>query len=194
MAETLSKFGVPLGSGQGRGRLLQPKQSHKGRVRFVGFGPYAGGIELSTELVSIGRPSPTFDVVTIHSYNSLANFTGKYSWNEIEAVFRDDNTNAVSKLIGHQLQKQFNFKEQTSPLAGINYKFTAYIESMDGGNDTVLDQWVLEGCFITSASYPQLNYEDSGYNSISINIKYDNAYMSDGLFTDTPELIPGITL
>lgn len=35
MAETLTKFGVPLGGGQGRGGLLQLKYKYRFRVRMI---------------------------------------------------------------------------------------------------------------------------------------------------------------
>jgi hypothetical protein len=42
--------------------------------------------------------------------------------------------NSVSKLVGEQVQKQFDFFEQASAASGIDYKFTTRIEMLDGGN------------------------------------------------------------
>ena len=192
MVETLSKFGVPLGGGDGRGGIIQPKQKHKCRVRFVGFGPISGGIELTQQIQSIGKPSITHNEVVVDSYNSKAYFQGKHEWAAIEVALRDNVTNDVSKLVGYQEQKQINHFEQTSPLAGINYKFSMFIEQMDGGNDAVIDQWVIEGCWLTNITYDTNDYSDDEKVMITLSVRYDNATHSDGLFPSLPIGIPGV--
>src|ERR1700744_3829381 len=140
MAATLSKFGVPLGGGAGRGGILQPKPKWKFRVRVFNFGPVAGGIDLTQQVATCGKPQIQQDAVPVHSYNSVAYYAGKHNWQAVELVCRDDVPNAVSKLVGHQIQKQMNHFEQTSFLSGQNYKFEMFIETLDGGNDAVLEQ------------------------------------------------------
>ena len=68
MVETLSKFGVPI-NGVRTGQF-QPKIRHRFRVRVVNFGPIAGGLELTNNVVSADRPNVTFAQVEIQSYNS----------------------------------------------------------------------------------------------------------------------------
>lgn len=192
MPETLSKFGVPLGGGAGRGGLLQPKYRYRFRVRVINFGPVAGGLELTQQVVSVGKPSLNHQEVEVHSYNSTAYFAGKHVWGEVNLVVRDDITNSVARLIGHQVQKQLNHFEQTGFVAGINYKFTTLIETMDGGNDTVLETWTLEGCWIKDYSADDLDYSQSDSQTITMTIRYDNATLADGLMTRLPESIPGV--
>jgi len=192
MVQTLSKFGVPLGGGDGRGGILQPKQKHKFRVRFIGFGPVAGGIELTQQVVTCSKPTVDHEEVVLDSYNSRAKIQGKHTWNPIEVTLRDDVTNSVSKLVGYQEQKQINHFEQTSPLAGINYKFTMFIEQLDGGNDVVLDQWVCEGCFLTNINYDQGDYASGEPLMITMTISVDNCTHSDGLFPEFPIGLPGV--
>lgn len=194
MAETLSKFGVPLGGGSGRGGLLHLKAKYKFRVRVINFGPIAGGIELTQQVQSISKPKVNTTVVPVHSYNSIGYYAGKHEWQTIELTIKDDITNNASKLVGHQVQKQMNHIEQTSFVAGINYKFVLMLEIMDGGNDAVLEDWLIEGCFLENVDYSDLNYEDSQYQTITMSIRYDNAVQQGGLMTAMPELIPGIRL
>lgn len=192
--ETLSKFGVPLGGSDRRG-ILQPKYKYRFRVRFVNFGPLTAGLDLTQQVVSIERPKITYEAAEVHSYNSRAYFAGKHQWGDIQLVVRDDITNAVSRLVGHQIQKQMNHLEQTAFMAGVNYKFTTIIETMDGGNDGVLETWTLEGCFLTDISYDTLEYTDTnGFLTITMTLKYDNATLSDGLFTETPSFLQGLKL
>ena len=194
MAETLSKFGVPLGGGTGRGGILQPKYKYRFRVRVVNFGPIAGGIELTQQVQSVTKPTIGHEAVAVHSYNSTGYYAGKHTWETITLVVKDDITNSVSRLVGHQLQKQLNHFEQTGFTSGVNYKFVMLIETMDGGNDGVLETWTLEGCFLEGVDYSELAYDDSSFQTISMTVRYDNATQADGLMTALPEQIAGSRL
>ena len=74
--------------------------------------------------------------------------------NKIKIQAEDVNNN-VQKLVGEQLQKQFDFFEQSSAASGQDYKFTTTIEILDGGNGantpTTLETFELYGCFVTNA-------------------------------------------
>ena len=87
--------------------------------------------------------------------------------------------NAVSKLVGEQVQKQFDFFEQASATSGIDYKFTSRIEMLDGGNGAstpnVLETWELYGSYIESVNYNTLAYATSDPVTITLNVRYDNA-------------------
>lgn len=190
---TIQNFGVPGGDGS-RTRMLQPKVAFKFRVRVHNFGPLSTPLDLTAQVQSVSRPTVQTDAVQVHSYNSVAYFTGKPIWNAVDLVVRDDVTNAVSRLVGHQLQKQMNFFQQTSPLAGANYKFDMRIETLDGGNDGVLETWFLENCFLESTNYGEYNYANSDVMQIQMSVRYDNATQEDGLMPLYPELTPGLTL
>lgn len=191
---TLSRFGVPLGGGAGRGGLLQPKVKYKFRVRVINFGPIAGGIELTQNVMTVGRPSFSQDAQAVHSYNSTGYYGAKPQWGTIDLEARDDVTNVLSKLVGHQVQKQQNHFEQTSPLAASNYKFQTYLETLDGGNDAVVEQWFLEGCFLTNVNYSSFDYSSSDAVTISMTIRYDIATQSGGLMPLLPQLTTGVML
>jgi hypothetical protein len=188
---TLQNFGVPLGGGLGRGGILMPKSKQKFRTRVFNFGPIAGGIELTQQVMSTSRPTRQMSPVAVHSYNSIAYYASKAEWNSIEVTVRDDVTNAVNRLVGHQLQKQMNAYEQTTALAGSNYKFQMYIETLDGGDTGVLEQWFLEGCFLESVNYDSFDYSSSEPMTIQMTVRYDNATQSGGLMPVTPDLLTG---
>ena len=192
---TLSKFGVPLGDNTGRGGLLQLKYKYRFRVRTVNFGPIAGGLDLTQQVQSVGKPKYKHESIAVHSYNSTAYFAGKHEWEEIELTVKDDVTNNVTVLVAHQQQKQLNVLEQTGYLSGVNYKFSMFIEDMDGGNDTVLSSWYLEGCWLSDVDYTDLDYTKGGeFQLITMKIRYDNATLLDGLMTDNPDETPGFTV
>lgn len=188
---TLQNFGVPMGGGTGRGGILQPKPKHRFRVRVFRFGPVASGIELTQQVMSVGRPTVNSSSVPVHSYNSIAYYASKPEWQPVDLTVRDDVTNAVSRLIGHQEQKQMNHFQQTSTLAGSNYKFEMYIETLDGGNDGVLERWWLEGCFLESINYDSFDYSSSDAMTIQMSIRYDNATQQGGLMPLDPDVGTG---
>ncbi len=129
--------------------------------------------------MDITRPNLTFETVTLDVYNSKVYTAGKHSWEPITITLRDDVNNSVTKLVGEQIQKQFDFFEQSSAASGIDYKFTGRIEMLDGGNGAsapnVLETFELYGAYIENVNYNSLAYQTSEPATITMLIRYDNA-------------------
>lgn len=183
---SLSKFTVPLANNQSADSqgLLMPKLKYRFRATFVNFGVTNSTTELTKQVVDIKRPSVKFAPITIDVYNSKVYLQGKPEWDETSINLRDDSTGAVSKLVGEQIQKQFDFMEQASAAAGINYKFQLIYEILDGGNGnttpSVLEAWELDGCFLSSADYGDMDYKSNDPVQIALNIRFDNAIQTIG--------------
>jgi hypothetical protein len=182
---SLNNFTVPLESGAGSQGLLMPKLKYRFRVTLIGFGVTAGNAtELTKQVISCGRPNLSFENIEIPVYNSKVHIAGKHTWQDIALEVRDDVNGNVSKLVGEQLQKQFDFLEQSSAAAGIDYKFTTKIEVTDGGNGNnapaILETWECYGCYLLSANYQNLSYSENAAATISLGIKYDNASQVGG--------------
>ena len=189
---TINKFGVPMGNGEGRGGILQPKYAWRFRARFVNFGPINGGVDLTQQVESITRPHFSQPRVAVEVYNSISYFTSRGEWQEVSLVVRDDVTNLTQQLCAYQVQKQKNHLEQTAFEAGINYKFTTYIDTLSGDNDTVIDSWFLEGCMLTNFDENGFSYSNgNGFMRINMSISFDNATLLGGLMTDVPDSISG---
>ena len=188
---TLASFGVPLGAGEGRGGMLMPKSKQKFRVRVFNFGPIVGGVDLTQQVHSVGRPHMEQNPVPVHSYNSIAYYAGKAEWSTISLVVRDDVTNSSAALVGHQMQKQMNFFQQTTTEAGANYKFQMYIETLDGGDSVMLEQWILEGCFLAGVEYGEFSYDSPDAMLITMTVRFDNATQQGGLMTLAPQVGTG---
>ena len=153
----LAKFGIPLdGSKLG---ILHPKQKYRFRVVWQNFGENNGLREMTANVVKASRPKIVFSKVDLHSYNSVGQIIGKREpFEPVEITLRDDITNSVISSVGAQIQKQMNHFEQTSAVAGINYKFAMEIHSLDGTDNEQLESWVLDGCFLESVSYGEGDY------------------------------------
>ncbi len=156
-----------------------PKLQYRFRVVLENFGVSTPRSEITKQVVDCTRPNLTFDDITLDVYNSKIYMAGKHTWEAITLTIRDDVNNSVSKLVGEQVQKQFDFFEQASAASGIDYKFTSRIEMLDGGNGAsvpgILETWELYGSYIQSVNYNTLAYATSEPVTITLSIRYDNA-------------------
>lgn len=181
---SLTKFTVPLDSDQSANAqgLLMPKLKYRFRALFENLGVSTPRTELTKQVMDITRPSLTFEEMEVPVYNSRVYLAGKHSWEPITVQFRDDVNGSVSRLLGEQVQKQFDVMEQASAAAGIDYKFITRFEILDGGNGAsvanVLETWELYGCFIQNINYNDLNYASNEPVTITAAIRFDNAIQS----------------
>ena len=178
---SLTRFTVPVASDQSATAqgLLMPKLQYRFRVMFENFGISTPRTELTKQVVDFTRPEVTFDDVTIEVYNSRIKLAGKHNWGDVTVNIRDDALGNVTRLVGEQLQRQFDFFEQSSAGSGIDYKFVTRCEMLDGGNGTetpqVLETWEMYGCFLQSVNYNQIQYSSSDPVQITMVIRFDNA-------------------
>ena len=178
---SLSKLTVPLASDASASAqgLLMPKLGYRFRVMLENFGVSTPTTELTKQIIDAKRPSATFTDIPVHVYNSLIHLAGKNEWQDVTITIRDDATGQVQKLVGEQLQKQFDYYEQSSAAAGQDYKFTTRLEILDGGNGaytpTVLETWELYGCYVQQVDYGNMAYDLNEPLKIALTLKYDNA-------------------
>jgi hypothetical protein len=176
---TLNKFSVPLaGSPQNQG-MLMPKLKYRFRVTLQNFGVGGNTTEITKMVVDFTRPTITFDDITLDTYNSKIFMAGKHTWSDATLNVRDDANGGVTKLVGEQLQKQFDFFEMSSAASANDYKFVTVCEILDGGNGaftpTVLETWELYGCYLKAANYNNVAYNANEAATIALTIKFDNA-------------------
>lgn len=183
---SLSKFTVPLASDQSASSqgMLMPKLKYRFRVMFENFGVSTPTTELTKQVAEAARPNVQFADQKLEVYNSTIHYAGKPTWQTFTVKLRDDVTGAVSKLVGEQMQKQFDFFEQSSAASGGDYKFLMRIEMLDGGNGAntpvVLETWECYGCYITAANYQALSYAGQEVMTIDLTIQPDNCLQTTG--------------
>ena len=178
---TLSKITVPLDSSASSSNqgLLMPKLQYRFRVSLENFGVSTPTTELTKQVVDVTRPNVSFEDIQVDVYNSRVYLAGKHTWEPVTLNLREDVSNNVQKLVGEQLQKQFDFFEQSSAASGSDYKFVTRIEILDGGNGintaNVLETFELYGCYLQSANYNTLAYATNDPVTVALAIRYDNA-------------------
>ena len=178
--KTLDKFGVPTTGNTGTG-ILMPKLKFRFRVMFGGdFGDGGDTLTITQNVQNVSRPKVAYEEVVIDSYNSKVYVQGKHAWEPITVVIRDDVRNTVAKAIGSQNLKQVNHYDQTTPVAGSDYKFDMLVEVLDGQTADATESWALYGCFITNTDYSDSDYSTNEPVQITMTLRYDNAIQQDG--------------
>ena len=175
---SLTKFTVPI-SGAGSQGTLMPKLKYRFRAILENFGVTTPRSEVTKNVMDITRPSATFEQTILDVYNSRINVLGKHTWDPVTINLRDDINGEMTRRVGEQMQKQFDFFEQMSTVSGIDYKFITKYEVLDGGNGAtdpvVLETWELYGCYIESVNYNEMGYTASDPATITLNVRFDNA-------------------
>ena len=168
----LTNLSVPTTSNSAPGTIM-PKMQYRFRVSF-GFDTSE---VVTSNVISVTRPTLSHDEVTLDTYNSRIYLAGKHTWEAVSIVIRDDVANSVITQIDNQMSKQIDMVNQASPQSGSSYKFQCNIETLDGGNTTatVLDKWELYGCYIQNVAYGESNYATSEAQQITVTLRYDNA-------------------
>jgi hypothetical protein len=175
---SLNNIGIPTTNAAGSTQvLLMPKLKYRFRVTLLGFG-VAAATELTKQVQDVTRPKVSFEEMTLDVYNSKVKLAGRYTLENITLTLRDDASGQVQKMVGQQIQKQFDFMEQASARSGIDYKFTTRIEVLDGGNGALvpntLETFELYGCFVQNADYGDANYSTNEHMTVALTIAFDN--------------------
>jgi hypothetical protein len=175
---SLNNIGIPTTNAAGSTQvLLMPKLKYRFRVTLLGFG-VAAATELTKQVQDVTRPKVTFEEMALDVYNSKVKLAGRHTLENVTLTLRDDASGQVQKLVGQQIQKQFDFMEQASARSGIDYKFTMRIEVLDGGNGALvpntLETFELYGCFVQNADYGDANYSTNEHMTVALTVAYDN--------------------
>ena len=193
---TLQNFGVPVGLASTGSGILQPKLNYRFRVRVTNFG--IGGEnttnEFTRQVMNVTRPKLSHEEVPLDSYNSRAYVAGKHTWEMVTIVLRDDVSNNLTKLVGSQIQRQMDHRQQKTPtggfLAGSDYKFNTFVETLDGNSVTPIEVFSLEGCFIQNVDYGQTDYTSSEPVQITLTVRFDNCLLGETQFTADTSIMP----
>jgi hypothetical protein len=172
---TIDDIGIPgVGSG-----ILQPKLKNRWRVTFSNLGNGTDSQPISMQAITITRPVLTFDEIQLDRYNSRAWIAGKYMYEPMTLTVEDDLTGTASRAIQTQLQvQQWLIGAEGQWLAaaseGSVYKFVTTLDMLDG-NETVVEQWFYEGCWLQSTDYQDMDMAASEKVQIVMTIRYDHA-------------------
>lgn len=181
---TLANFGIP-GAGSG---IFHPKVKNKWRITFQDMGRLVAGVNsrnLSMQATTITRPQLEFAEIELHRYNSVAYVAGKHTWSAMNMTLEDDITGLASKVVKAQLETQqrlvgvdLDGRWLNTAATGSDYKFGMKLQQLDG-DEGVVETWILEGTFIQSADFGDLDYSASEAATIQLVLRFDHARAVD---------------
>lgn len=176
----LSQVGI---AGIGNG-ILMPKHKNRWRTIFVGLGGALGassGVpnDLSLQTITFTKPNLSWEEVQLDRYNSRVYVPGKQTFEPCSLTIEDDVTNRGTNAIQTQIERQQRLIGATGPwlnteATALGFKFGMKFEQLDG-NETVVEQWIYEGCYIQAVDYGDADYATGEKMQIALTVRYDLA-------------------
>lgn len=177
---TLSQAGI---AGVGNG-VLHPKHKNRWRVLFQGLGGTLGSTaggpnDLSLQVVTVTRPSISYEEVQLDRYNTRIYVAGKHTFEPCTMTVEDDVTNRATAAIQTQMERQQRLIGASGPWlnsegTAFGYKFGMVLEMLDG-NEAVAEAWKYEGCYLSALDYTDLDYSTGEKVTITLTIRFDHA-------------------
>ena len=160
MADLLMKMPIPY----------EPKRANRFIMRF----PSTLGInEWFVETAK--RPSIKINSTAIPFLNTSTYVAGRFEWNEIRVTFKDP----IGPSAAQALMEWFRLHaESVTGRMGYaaGYKKNVDLEMLDP-TGVVVEKWILEGCFLTSADFGALGYSDDKLATISTSLRMDRCIL-----------------
>ena len=121
------------------------------------------------------RPSIGFEEQTISYMNSKRYLAGLGTWGDLSLTLHDPIAPSGAQQVMEWVRTHF---ESVSGRAGYAdfYKRDCQLKLVDPVG-TVIELWDIKGCFLTSAGFGDVSYEDGGMMEISLSIRYDNCVL-----------------
>lgn len=160
MADLLMKMPVPF----------EPKRKNRFILRF----PSSLGIN-EWYVASTSRPKATIANKEIEFLNTSTYVAGRFKWEELSVEFRDP----IGPSAAQALMEWFRLHaESVTGRMGYaaGYKKDVELEMLDP-TGVVVEKWILQGCFLTSLDFKDLNYSSDDLATISCSLRMDRCIL-----------------
>jgi len=160
MADLLMKMPLPY----------EPKRNNRFIMRFQ------GGLGLNEWFVeSTKRPSIKITSTPIPFLNTSTYVAGRFEWNDISVTFRDPIGPSASQAVMEWIRL---CAESVTGRMGYaaGYKKNVDLEMLDP-TGVVVEKWLLERCFITSADFGSLSYDSDKISTIAVTMRPDRCVL-----------------
>lgn len=160
MADLLMKMPLPY----------EPKRQNRFILRFDN----ALGIN-EWFVESSQRPSLKITSTPISFLNTKTYVAGQFEWQEMKVTFRDPIGPSAAQAVMEWVRL---CAESVTGRMGYaaGYKKNVDLEMLDP-TGVVIERWLLQGCFITSADFGQLSYEGDKLATISCSLRPDRCIL-----------------
>jgi hypothetical protein len=160
MADLLMKMPLPY----------EPKRQNRFILRFDSS---LGINEWFVE--STSRPKLTIGTTEIQFLNTSTYVAGRFTWGTISVKFRDPIGPSASQALMEWVRL---CAESVTGRMGYaaGYKKNVDLEMLDP-TGVVVEKWILEGCFLTSADFGSLGYSDDKLATINTSLRMDRCIL-----------------
>jgi hypothetical protein len=160
MADLLMKMPVPF----------EPKRKNRFILRF----PSSMGIN-EWYVTSSARPSAKINSTEIQFLNTSTYVAGRFVWEEMKITFKDP----IGPSASQALMEWFRLHaESVTGRMGYaaGYKKDIELEMLDP-TGVVIEKWIIQGCFLTSLNFGDLDYKADDLASIDCSIRMDRCIL-----------------
>jgi hypothetical protein len=160
MADLLMKMPLPY----------EPKRQNRFIMRFDSS---LGINEWFVE--SSARPSITIGTTEIQFLNTSTYVAGRFTWGTINVKFRDPIGPSASQALMEWVR--LHAESVTGRMGyAAGYKKDCDLEMLDP-TGVVVEKWLMEGCFITSANFGAVQYSSDGIATIDVTLRPDRCIL-----------------
>lgn len=160
MADLLMKMPIPF----------EPKRANRFILRF----PSTLGIN-EWYVTSTSRPSAKINSVEIPFLNTSTYVAGRFTWEELRVTFKDP----IGPSASQALMEWFRLHaESVTGRMGYaaSYKKDVELELLDPSG-VVVEKWILQGCFLTSLNFKDLDYSRDEIATIDASLRMDRCIL-----------------
>ena len=160
MADLLMKMPIPY----------EPKRQNRFVLRF----PSSLGIN-EWFVESTARPKITVASTEIQFLNTSTYVAGRFNWEPLNVTFRDPIGPSASQALMEWVRL---CAESVTGRMGYaaGYKKNVDLELLDP-TGVVVEKWILEGTFLTSADFGSLDYKTDAIANITVSMRMDRCVL-----------------
>ena len=146
---------------------FEPKRKNRWIFALEGIDSYL--------IKSANRPSIGIEEQTISYMNSKRYLAGLATFEALSLTLHDPIAPSGAQQVMEWVRTHF---ESVSGRAGYAdfYKRDCQLKLVDPVG-TVIELWDIKGCFLTSAGFGDVSYEDGGMMEIALSIRFDNCVL-----------------
>jgi len=150
---------------------LEPKRKNRWVIEFP------VGTDIAEWMVqTAGRPQATIGETEIPFMNTSTWIAGRATWETLDITFIDCIGPSTAQKVMDWIRECIEYSTGRMGYA-VNYKKQLTLKMLDPAGQTV-EQWTLEGAFITSANFGDLDMQSEDLADISITVRFDRAILN----------------
>lgn len=149
---------------------IEPKRKNRWIVEFP------ADLEFAEWMVqTAARPTVNVNEVEIPFMNVSSYVAGRATWDTLAITFIDPIGPSATQKVIQWIRKCIEFSTGRMGYA-VNYKKNLVLKMLDPAGETV-EKWLLQGAFITTSNFGDLDYGTDDLANIDATIRFDRAIL-----------------